>query len=158
MQSGVLHFMYPALIAAHKGGDDMRFWHEARASIRQTAVSGALGAVALAIAVPVAGVFMNHPQLSQQVTTFWLMLLGVWVRLLAEAFNYILYARHQDRAIWVGNLLYLVPATGGNALLIPIVGLPGVGVATLISSAFLLVWRFQHAQQPVGQLQPGFLS
>ena len=53
------------------------------------------------------------------------MLFGTWIRANAETLNYILYARHQDRAIWFGNLLFLIPAIGGNALLVPWIGFAG---------------------------------
>lgn len=144
MQSGVLAFAYPRLIAMHRDGHTAKFMHEARQALWQVALGAGLMALTLAIIVPLLGLYTERPALVNSSVTLWLMLFGSWVRSNAETLNYILYARHQDRAIWLGNLLFLVPAIGGNALLVPLTGLPGIGWATVVAAVFLLLWRWRH--------------
>jgi hypothetical protein len=56
----------------------------------------------------------------------------------------VLFARNQDRAIWLGNLLFLVPAFGCNALFVPFFGLAGIGYGSIAAAAFLMIWRLWH--------------
>lgn len=143
MQSGVFAFSLPRLIAIHREADSETFWREANRAMLQVAVVAGVMALILAVAVPLLGVVVGRAALAENAPTLWLMMFGVWMRLIAEALSNILYARHQDRAIWLGNLLSLVPAIGGNALLVPLVGLTGVGVAACLSALFLLGWRWR---------------
>ena len=144
MQSGVLAFAYPRLIAMHRDGHTDKFMHEARVAFWQVALGAGLMALTLGVIVPILGVYTQRPALVNSATTLWLMLFGTWIRSNAETLNYVLYARHQDRAIWLGNLLFLIPAIGGNALLVPLIGLQGIGWATVIAGAFLLAWRWKY--------------
>jgi O-antigen/teichoic acid export membrane protein len=144
MQSGVLAFAYPRLIAMHRDGHTEKFMGEARQALWQVALGAGLMAVTLAVVVPLLGLYTQRPALVNSSVTLWLMLFGSWIRANAETFNYILYARHQDRAIWLGNLLFLIPAVGGNALLVPLIGLPGIGWAMVMAATFLFLWRWKH--------------
>lgn len=143
MQSGVFAFSLPRLIAFHRDADSDAFWREANRSARQAALLAGAMALILAFAVPLLGVIVGRAALAENAPTLWLMLFGVWTRLIAEAVSNILYARHQDRAIWQGNILSLIPAIGGNVLFVPLVGLAGVGVASCLSAVFLLGWRWR---------------
>lgn len=145
MLSGVLAFAYPKLIAMHRDGHTEKFMHETRQAFWQVALGAGVMGILLAVIVPVLGLYTGREALVNSSFTLWLMLFGVWIRSSAETFNYVLYARHQDRAIWLGNLLFLIPAIGGNALLVPILGLPGIGWATVAAASFLLLWRWKHS-------------
>lgn len=144
VQSGVLAFAYPRLIAMHRDGHTAKFMQEARQAFFQVGLGAAFMALALGIIVPLLGISTQRPALVNSSVTLWLMLLGVWIRANAETLNYVLYARHQDRAIWLGNLLFLIPAVGGNAVLVPLIGLPGIGWASVMAATFLLFWRWRH--------------
>ncbi len=153
MQSGILAFTYPRLIAAHRKGHKAEFAREVRKALWQVAVSGGTIALALAIGVPLLGYYVGRPELANSALTLWLMLIGATIQSIGGAFYYVLYARHQDRALWLGNLLFLVPAAGGNALLVSLIGLPGTGIAAIAAASFLLLWRFNHARQYERQLE-----
>lgn len=105
-------------------------------------------AFAVGAGVPVLGHFFNRPELVAHSTALWLMLGGVWIRSSAETVYYILFAQHQDKAIWLGNLLFLIPAFGGNALLVPFCGLNGIGYSAILSSGCLLAWRLWYVMHP----------
>ncbi|MDD3288750.1 MAG: hypothetical protein PHX43_07095, partial [Alphaproteobacteria bacterium] len=142
MQSGVLAFSAPRLVALHKSFEHEAFRHEAIKSGWQAALGAGVLAVGIGIFVPAFGYFFNRPVFVAEAWTLVLMLFGVWLKVNAEVIYNILYARHQDRAIWTGNLLFLIPAVGCNFLLVPELGLSGMGYSAVISAAFLFFWRF----------------
>jgi O-antigen/teichoic acid export membrane protein len=149
LQSGVAAFAHPRLIVFHREGKKDRFRKEARRMIQQIAMGGAVMAVGLGIAVPLLGGYTGHPEYQQHVVVLWLILAGTWIRANAEALYLILFARHQDRPIWLGNLLYLVPALICNLVLVPYFGLEGVGYGTILATLFLFVWRACYTFRPL---------
>jgi len=139
--SGVLAFVYPRLIKWHREKNKDAFWREAKQAGWQTAAFATFLAIGLGIAVPIIGLMMNKPELVAEKVTFWLMLVGVWIRSNADTLYQILFARHQDKSIWLGNLLFLIPAVGGSIIFIPAYGFIGVGYSAIAAALFLLIWR-----------------
>jgi O-antigen/teichoic acid export membrane protein len=90
----------------------------------------------------------HRPQFVDNAPVLWLMMAGMWIRCNAETLYQVLFARHQDRAIWLGNMLFLVPALVCNTVLVPLVGFIGIGYSAIISSVFLLLWRGFHVRKP----------
>jgi O-antigen/teichoic acid export membrane protein len=141
--SGVLLFSFPKLIAFHASSDVSAFREETRRMIRDVFVLSSVTAIGIGIVVLKISALFHHPEFAKEAVTLWLLLAGTWLRANAEALYNVLYARLQDRQIWAGNLLFLVPAIGGNALLVPFFGLAGAGWAALLSGLFLYIWRLQ---------------
>ena len=142
VQSGVLAFTSTRLVAYYRHHEHENFWKETHHAIKQIIITATVVAIGVGVFVPLLGKWLHRPGFVEQSFTLWLMLGGVWLRSLAEAFYYVLFARHQDRAIWLGNLLFLVPAFGCNIVLVPLLGLSGIGYGAIISSVALLAWRF----------------
>ena len=63
MQSGVLSFAYPRLIAMHRDNDTVSFMREARQALWQVALGAGLMAMTLAIVVPLLGAYTQRPRL-----------------------------------------------------------------------------------------------
>lgn len=148
VQAGVLSFVYPRLVAMHREGDRTGFRHEMRQATVHVALFAGLIAAGVSIAVPLLGQSFHRPQFVDNATVLWLMMAGVWIRCNADTLYQVLFARHQDRAIWLGNMLYLVPMLVCNAVLVPLIGFTGVGCSAIISSLFLLLWRGWHVSKP----------
>lgn len=146
VQSGILSFTYPRLILSYRRKDSAAFWHEVWKSAWHVAVFAGIIGVIIGVCVPLIGRFFHRQLLVDETTTLWLMLFGMWMQSNAMTLYYILFARHQDRAIWLGNLLYLIPAFGGNAILVPIFGFIGIGYGSVIANAFLLLWRLWYVR------------
>ncbi len=146
MQSGVLAFATPRMIQHHRDNAHDRFHQEAHRASRQILIGSGAVAVGLGIFVPLLGILLGRHAFVSSSGVFLLMLFATWLRANADVKNYILFARHQDRAIWLGNLLFLIPALGGNLLLVPLFGFSGVGYSAVCASAFLLVWRWHHVR------------
>ena len=147
VQTGVLSFAYPRLIVLYREGDRAGFQQEMRQALGHVALFAGLLAVGVSIAVPLLGQFFHRPQLVDNAPVLWLMAMGMWIRCNAEAVGQVLFARHQDRAIWLGNLLYVVPTLVCNAVLVPLFGFIGLGYGAIISSLFLLLWRGWHVSK-----------
>jgi O-antigen/teichoic acid export membrane protein len=148
VQTGVLSFIFPRLVALHREGDRTGFRHEMRQATGHVALFAGLIAAGVNIAVPLLGQSFHRPQFVDNAPVLWLMTAGIWIRCNAETLYQVLFARHQDRAIWLGNMLFLVPALLCNAVLVPLIGFSGVGYSAIISSLFLLLWRGWHVSKP----------
>ena len=148
IQSGILSMTYPRLIKFYREGNLSGF----RQEIRQSLVNAngfAIGiAIVMGIVVPYIGTLFNRPELVTERLTLWLMLFGVCIRANTDALYFILFARHQDRAIWLGNLLFLLPALGGNLLLVPMLGLSGIGYSSILAALCLVAWRLWYVLYP----------
>lgn len=152
LQAGVLSFALPGLIGRYRGEEYQAFVSEAGQTIVQAAIVAAGAAFCFAALVPVLGLLTQRSAFTDYLGVFWVMLIGVWLRVAAEAFQTVLFSSHQDKPIWLGNLLFLVPAIGGNAILVPVLGLMGVGISSILSGAFLLCWRGVYVHSLVNRL------
>jgi O-antigen/teichoic acid export membrane protein len=149
MQSGVAAFATPRMIKHHRDNALDDFHQEARRASRQINIGAGIVAICLAFFVPLLSYLLGRHAFVAATPIFLLMLFGTWLRANAEMKSNILFARHQDRAIWLGNLLFLIPALGGNMLLVPILGLSGIGYSSIIAAGFLLMWRWRHVHRYV---------
>jgi O-antigen/teichoic acid export membrane protein len=150
MQSGVIVFSYPRLIALHRDRDAIGFHREVWHTARQMAFGATIIALVLGIAVPLLGPLLHRPELVEQDRTLWLLLLGTWLRVNGEVFFFVMFARHQDRPLWLGNLLFLIPALGGSMLLVPLAGFSGIGYSSILSCFLLLLWRLWYTRDLLG--------
>jgi len=144
VQSGVLAFAYPRLILLHQNDDKAGFRREVRSQSWHVALLAGVIAIGLGFIVPLLGEFFHRPILTNEAPTLWLMLFGMWMQANASTLYYILFAKHQDRVIWLGDLLYLIPAFGCNAILVPLIGFRGIGYGSIVASLFILLWRGWH--------------
>jgi O-antigen/teichoic acid export membrane protein len=147
-ESGVVTFAYPRLVALHREGREAAFSQEAKRALWQSAVGTGAVALLVGILVPIAVRFSTHSILIAEIWTLWLMLFGTWIRAVAEIQVRILVARHQDRAVWVGNLFSLVPALVFNLLLVPHFGISGVGYSIIITSLLHFLWCWIYVKRP----------
>ena len=151
VQSGVLTIAYPRMIKFRQAGDMRAFWKETReAAISVAGFAGALS-IGIGICVPLVGHLMHREELAAYAPTLWLMLAGIFIRSNADTLYYVLFASNRDVPVWLGNLLFLIPAFGFNALLVPIMGLNGIGVGAILSAILLLVWRGWFVMAPMRQ-------
>jgi O-antigen/teichoic acid export membrane protein len=143
-----LTIAYPKLIRFNSEGNSTAFWQESREVGISVAAFSAVISIGIGTAVPLLGHFIGRQELVSQAPTLWLMLLGIFIRSVAETLYYILFARHQDRPIWLGNLLFLIPAFGFNLLLVPWLGIIGIGFGGILAAVMLLLWRAWFVMRP----------
>jgi O-antigen/teichoic acid export membrane protein len=144
VHSGVLAFAYPRLVALHREGEVKRFQEEMWQTIKFVALSAAGIGATIGVAVPLLGSLFARPQYIDYAPVLWLIIVGMWLRSNADTLYQVLFARHQDRAIWLGDLLYLLPALASNMMLVPLLGLSGIGYAAILSALFIFSWRAWH--------------
>jgi O-antigen/teichoic acid export membrane protein len=141
VQAGVLSFVYPRLVALHQEGSTAQFAQEAWQAGKNVALSAACIGIVVGVAVPIMGQLFNKPEYVKYASVLWLIILGAWIQANAEMLYQILFARRQDRAIWLGNVLYVAPALASSVFLIWWFGLTGVGYASVLGGVFIFGWR-----------------
>jgi len=152
VQSGFFAFSYPRMIQSYRSGDRDGFLHETHKTAWEAAIFVTIAGVVLGALMPVLSPYLNKPELAAESYTFWLMLVGVWLRTNADTLYYVLYAQEKDKALWLGAIFFLIPAVGCNVVLVPWVGLPGTGYSAIIVSLFLLLWRLKYVLGPDGKI------
>jgi len=144
VQSGVFAFSLPKLVQYHARKDTQAFRQEVRLMGGQVAGLVLLAVLVLGTLIPAAAPQFGHAELADQSNALWWILIAMWVRLCADVFYYVLYAMGQDKVLWTGGLLALIPAGLGNFLFVPVVGLVGVGYSGLLAGLFLMAWRLAY--------------
>ena len=131
----------PQLIRLAGGQRWAELHHDLRKLGRTVALLGLALCTSVTVLLPLIGRLLGKAELSEFSLALALIMAATWIRLNAETAFYGLYALHADRPIWVGNLLFLVPSLLLSLLLIPHLGLVGLGLSTLASSLFLFWYR-----------------
>jgi len=166
LHSSVFSFTYPRLITHYRQRDDAAFRRELRHMTMQATLFGGFMAVMIGVIVPILGGIFHRPEFADQAFILWMMLFGAWIRCTTEGVYFVLYARHQDRLIWAGGLLVLIPAFVCNMVFVPVYGFAGIGYSAVVTNVFLCLWRLfcltrkpppremEETPQPIGVL-PG---
>lgn len=141
VQNGVVAFSYPRLVGFYRENQHTAFRDEAVRMTVQCTVSVALMAAIIGVIVPLLGNWFGRPEFHDNAPVLWLILFGSWLKLSAEGLYYIMYARHQDRAVWTGNLAVLAVAAISTILAVKWAGFAGVGYAAVASGVFIVLWR-----------------
>jgi O-antigen/teichoic acid export membrane protein len=148
-ESAVGIFAFPRLVAMYQRRNEEGFRQEARRALQQSAIGTGLIAIGIGFLVPIAVLhFSTHSILVTELWTFWLVLFGTWIRAIAEIQMRTLAARHQDRAVWLGNLIALAPEAVCSFLLVPLIGFSGVGYSVILTSVLLFLWRRYYINLP----------
>jgi O-antigen/teichoic acid export membrane protein len=111
-----------------------------RAGFNSAALSAVL-CVAISIGVPYLGNAMHKPEIAENVLALWLLMAATFVRLIAETAFCGLYSQHKDRVIWIGNGIFLFVSLLLNLVLVPLLGLTGLGLSSLVATGILLALR-----------------
>jgi O-antigen/teichoic acid export membrane protein len=154
--SGTLAVAAPRLISSAERQEGREYKHELRrAALSVTAVGAALS-LAIALAIPFLAVAMHKPEIGEHMLAVWLLMGAVLIRLVAETAYYGLYARHKDRAVWTGNILFLSTSLLLNLILVPPLGFTGLGIASFTATVILLALRFDGLRSlPNDAMRPG---
>ncbi|QIK79455.1 hypothetical protein G7077_11615 [Sphingomonas piscis] len=141
VQSATTTVTFPVLIEHFDAGDMDRFKRE----LRKTAVTAAalcfVILLGLAGAMLLMGGTLGKPELLAAFPAFVLLLIATFIRTHAETLYYGLFVERQHRAIWLGNLLFLAVSLLLNLLLVPMLGLNGLGIAAIVAALAIYLWR-----------------
>ena len=143
VQATVLAVAYPRLVASHRDGQTDIFTRESHQATRHVLFLATVSGVAVGLAVPLLGNLFGRPEFANHAPILWMIIGAMWIKANAEVLYQVLFARHQDRAIWLGNLLYLLPAVAATSLFVWLLGFYGIGVGALIASLFIYAWRLR---------------
>lgn len=141
--SGVYGFGYPRLIKFHKENDHIQFKKTYRDMFIQAALgAGVLSLFILAI-IPFYARAAGRPEFLEHIFVLALLLTGMWIKSVTETIYYIMYARHQDKEIWIGNFIFLIPAALLNFVLVQNFGFIGIGYSSVIAALILSLYRWR---------------
>lgn len=139
--SGIVIFTQPDLVAAYRRNDAAEFRRTAKMMTVQIATSSAVMALLVGLIVPQLGSYLGRSELSEHSLVLWLVLVGVWLRMSVEGLYYVLYSRHQDIAIWSGNIVMLGVSALSNIWFVSHYGFIGVGYSAVANGLFVVIWR-----------------
>jgi O-antigen/teichoic acid export membrane protein len=152
VQSATTTVTLPAMIEHFDGGRGNAFAAEVRRTLKLAlAISGAIVA-GLAIAMPLMAQVLGKTQLSAAYPAFCLLLLATLIRVQAETLYYAIYVERKHRAVWTGNLLFFAASFVFNMLLIPRLGLNGLGLAAVLAALTVLAFRAAAYRRKTGLL------
>lgn len=150
VQSATTSVTFPAMIERFDADDQRGFRREV---LRTTLLALAIGFVILAglgTAMPLMGSVLGKPELLAAYPAFVLLLVATLVRIVGETLYYGLFVQRQHRAIWGGNFLFFAVSLLFNLLLVPALGLVGVGIAAILAAAVIAGFR------AIAYIHPGY--
>lgn len=139
VESGTSMILRPHLIEAHKAGDHALF-----ATLQKQCTLGILGSAALVSAIvyfalgPVL-TFTDKEAYQQQADILWYFIPALFLSGLSAVPENWLYVRHQDKALFIIQVILLAVFAVALWTLIPAHGLEGAAIAVLILSGMSLV-------------------
>jgi hypothetical protein len=112
-----------------------------RRTLLTAAVLALAVAAAIAVLVSLSAQLLGKPELIASQPVFWLILAGAVLRTIADGLFYPLFVEHRTRAIWGSDLFFCVAVVSLTAGLLPLLGLYGLGVASVASASLILLVR-----------------
>ncbi|MGB7976995.1 MAG: hypothetical protein WCF81_22190 [Roseiarcus sp.] len=141
VSTSILGVVAPKLVDYAAQRRATEYNQELRRAGFNVAVLGALLCVAISICVPYLAGAMHKPEIAENVLALWLLMAATFVRLIGETAYCGLYSQHKDREIWIGNGIFLFVSLLLNLVLVPLLGLTGLGLSSLVASGILLALR-----------------
>lgn len=151
--ASVSHQFLPKVIAAWPAGADA--YRDAVRTFFWSLAGIAAGMVALAagLIVPLLAL-MQLTQYALSVGVFFVMLPGLFLRILADVPSYALYAAKADTSLLICNVGSAIIAIFLNLILVPVMGLYGAALSGCIASSTLLLTLSLLAQRRLRQAVP----
>lgn len=144
VQSATTNVTLPTLIAHHDADCDPAFRQELKRTAFMAAGLCVVILIGLAVVMHFLASKLNKPQLVTAYPAFLLLLVATFVRTHAETLYTGLFVIRAHRAVWLGNLIFLAASLCCNLVLIPLLGLNGLGWAAIMSAFVLAAWRQSH--------------
>jgi O-antigen/teichoic acid export membrane protein len=85
---------------------------------------------------------LKQPAVADHLGAFWLIMIGMAARNLADFGAMALFTARRDGIMTVTNIAAVVALIVAQAALLPLAGLVGAGVAILLTFSAMAVWRF----------------
>jgi len=141
VSSSILAVVVPKLVKDAAQQRATEYNQELRRGGFSVAAVSAVLCVAVSICVPQVASAVHKPEIAENALALWLLMAATLVRLIAETASCGLYARHKDREIWIGNGIFLFVSLLLNLVLVPLLGLTGLGLSSIVASGILLALR-----------------
>jgi O-antigen/teichoic acid export membrane protein len=106
-------------------------------TVLATVFLGAMVAIAFEIVAPL----LRQPLATENMLAFWLIVAGMCVRCIADWGAMALFSGRRDRIMTATNLAAVAALALVQSLLLPLLGLPGAGLAALVAFSAVTCWR-----------------
>jgi O-antigen/teichoic acid export membrane protein len=150
----VLQRQRPLLIRAHHDGGTTAHRDLSRRLMRATVWATAAVSIAIGVTVQLLLPLIGKPSVTDHLTAFWLIMVGMICRTIADFGAMALFTSHRDRMMTITNVAAVVILAFAQLAMISIAGLPGAGAAIVVAFGGLAIWRysllFGIAQRPRG--------
>lgn len=137
-----LQVQRPRLIKAHHDGGAARHREQSGRFLWTTSLATAAfiagAGAAFVLILPV----LKQPAVADHLGAFWLIMAGMAARNLADFGAMALFTARRDGIMTLTNVVAVVALIAAQAVLLPLAGLIGAGVAILLTFATVAVWRF----------------
>lgn len=137
-----LQVQRPRLIKAHHEGGAARHREQTVQFLKTTTLATmafiAAAGTAFLLILPV----LKQPAVADHLGAFWLIMIGMAARNLADFGAMALFTARRDGIMTVTNIAAVVALILAQAALLPLAGLVGAGVAILLTFSAMAVWRF----------------
>ncbi len=139
--SGVFAFASPKMIAMHKNKEFENLISLTKKITLQSTIFAVFLSIIIGVAIPIIGDLIDRPEFREHAIVLWLMLISTSISISTSSLHHLSYARHQDWAIWGGNLLLLFLSFIVNILMISNFGFIGVGYSSITIIILISIWR-----------------
>ncbi|MCV0386476.1 MAG: polysaccharide biosynthesis C-terminal domain-containing protein [Nitrobacter sp.] len=136
--TSISHQFLPRIISGHSAGADAYRRIIVLFLVSMLVAAGGLVFVTGVTMGPLLRLF-NLRNYAESISVFYLMLPGLFLRMLADVPSYALYAAHSDKALLLCNITAAAVAIVSNIVLVPIFGIGGAALSGTLASVTLFL-------------------
>jgi O-antigen/teichoic acid export membrane protein len=140
---GVLQIQRPILIKAYHDGGVPVHRQLMTNFMKTTALATAVLSVATGLTFHLLLPFLKQPSVGDYLVAFWLMMVGMAVRNVADCGAMGLFTTRRDKIMSLSNIVAVTTLSIAQLILLPIAGLLGAGAAILITFGGIARWRYK---------------
>lgn len=140
--TGIIVIIHPKIIQAYQKNKV----DEYRALMKKLSTAVIVGTIPLsllaAVAIKPILMLVNKSAYQDHLTAYWILLIAVVINVLGQIPHYALYAKKKDKAIFISTICAMSVSILMNILLIPIYGLIGAAMSSVLSMITLASIKF----------------
>ncbi len=145
--TAVISLLFPGLVESLLSGRKEEFRNKFRVFKQKIFRWSGLTAVGVILSMPALLLLLHKQEHLHKFYVFVLLVLGNWILNLSYTYHYILYGKNKDWIIFRSTALAALINIVLNLLLIPVTGLAGAALATLLAFVIIYIIKKRKALQ-----------
>lgn len=142
----VISMIYPKMVTAIMEKNQPAYQKYFKRMKKETVFYAAGVSVFLAIMLPIILMAIHKDIYLKQFYVFFLLILGNFFLNLSFVYHFVIYAQHKDWQIFKATAWAAIANVLLNLLLIPLLGIAGAALATLVSFLIILLIKYKDAR------------